>query len=147
MSYLDGNGLATLWSKIKQYVDNKIVGDIPDGGVTEVKLSNDVKNKINPISFTNITDFASKVYGGSNSVMNLVTPYLFVGQQDWSASVLGSSRNGRSWGICFCYSATTVHAIFMNASQLYRMIWTKGSGSSGNTIAVKVISTSSWVDI
>lgn len=47
MSYLDGNGLATLWSKIKQYVDAKIVGDIPDNSITETKLATAVKNKLN----------------------------------------------------------------------------------------------------
>ena len=51
MSYLDGNGLATLWSKIKQYVDAKIVGDIPDNSITEIKLATAVKNKLN--AFTN----------------------------------------------------------------------------------------------
>ena len=47
MSYLDGNGLSTLWSKIKQYVDAKIVGDIPDNSITETKLATAVKNKLN----------------------------------------------------------------------------------------------------
>lgn len=51
MSYLDGNGLSTLWSKIKQYVDAKIVGDIPDSSITEAKLVTAVKNKLN--AFTN----------------------------------------------------------------------------------------------
>jgi len=54
MSYLDGNGLATLWSKIKQYVDNKIVGDIPDNSITEAKLVTAVKDKLNNIvTYTN----------------------------------------------------------------------------------------------
>ena len=47
MSYLNGNGLATLWSQIKQYVDAKIVGDIPDNSITETKLATAVKNKLN----------------------------------------------------------------------------------------------------
>lgn len=51
MSYLNGDGLATLWSKIKRYVDAKIVGDIPDNSITEGKLDTAVKNKLN--AFTN----------------------------------------------------------------------------------------------
>lgn len=40
MSYLDGNGLSILWSKIKSYVDNVVVSGIPDLGVTTAKLAN-----------------------------------------------------------------------------------------------------------
>ena len=71
MSYLDGNGLATLWSRVKQYVDAKIVGDIPDNSITEVKLATAVKNKLNaftdtPVSSTTtISDVATAGSGYS----------------------------------------------------------------------------------
>lgn len=55
MSYLDGSGLATLWSKIKQYVDAKIVGDIPDNSITEAKLVTAVKNKLNAFTDTPVS--------------------------------------------------------------------------------------------
>ena len=55
MSYLDGNGLSTLWSKIKQYVDAKIVGDIPDNSITEIKLVTAVKNKLNAFTDTPVS--------------------------------------------------------------------------------------------
>lgn len=55
MSYLDGNGLSTLWSKIKQYVDDKIVGDIPDNSITEIKLVTAVKNKLNAFTDTPVS--------------------------------------------------------------------------------------------
>lgn len=52
MSYLDGNGLATLWAKIKQYVIDNATSSIPDlsvitsklapGAVTVDKLSSDI---------------------------------------------------------------------------------------------------------
>lgn len=52
MSYLDGNGLATLWAKIKQYVIDNATSSIPDlsvitsklapGAVTFDKLSSDI---------------------------------------------------------------------------------------------------------
>lgn len=52
MSYLDGNGLATLWAKIKQYVIDNATSNIPDlsvitsklaqGAVTFDKLSSDI---------------------------------------------------------------------------------------------------------
>lgn len=40
MSYLDGNGLSILWSKIKSYVDGIAVSGIPDLGVTTAKIAN-----------------------------------------------------------------------------------------------------------
>ena len=40
MSYLDGNGLSILWTKIKSYVDNVVVSGIPDLGVVTSKLAN-----------------------------------------------------------------------------------------------------------
>lgn len=55
MSYLDGNGLSTLWSKIKQYVDDKIVGNIPDNSITEIKLATAVKNKLNAFTDTAVS--------------------------------------------------------------------------------------------
>lgn len=39
MSYLDGNGLATLWAKIKQYVRDNATSSIPDSSVTASKLA------------------------------------------------------------------------------------------------------------
>lgn len=52
MSYLDGNGLATLWAKIKQYVRDNATSSIPDlsvvtskiaaGAITADKLSSDI---------------------------------------------------------------------------------------------------------
>lgn len=40
MSYLDGNGLATLWAKIKQYVIDNATSSIPDLSVTTAKIAN-----------------------------------------------------------------------------------------------------------
>lgn len=40
MSYLDGNGLSILWSKIKSYVDDIVVSGVPDLGVTTAKIAN-----------------------------------------------------------------------------------------------------------
>lgn len=39
MSYLDGNGLATLWAKIKQYVRDNATSSIPDLSVITSKLA------------------------------------------------------------------------------------------------------------
>lgn len=39
MSYLDGNGLATLWAKVKQYVRDNATSSIPDSSVTASKLA------------------------------------------------------------------------------------------------------------
>lgn len=39
MSYLDGDGLATLWAKIKQYVSTQMSSGIPDLGVVTSKLA------------------------------------------------------------------------------------------------------------
>ena len=39
MSYLDGNGLATLWAKIKQYVRDNSTSSIPDLSIVTSKLA------------------------------------------------------------------------------------------------------------
>lgn len=39
MSYLDGNGLATLWAKIKQYVRDNATSSIPDLSVVTSKIA------------------------------------------------------------------------------------------------------------
>lgn len=39
MSYLDGNGLATLWAKIKQYVRDNATSSIPDLSIVTSKLA------------------------------------------------------------------------------------------------------------
>ena len=39
MSYLDGNGLATLWAKIKQYVIDNATSSIPDLSIVTSKLA------------------------------------------------------------------------------------------------------------
>lgn len=39
MSYLDGNGLATLWAKIKQYVRDNATNNIPDLSIVTSKLA------------------------------------------------------------------------------------------------------------
>lgn len=152
MSFLDGAGLADVWAAVKNYVDNKIIAGVPDGGittaklannaVTSAKLSNDVVNRINPVSFTNLDDFKAKIYGGSSAVMQSVTPYMFVGQSSWSTAVLGTGKTGRSWGICFCYTATSVHALFMYGGDLYKMTY----AVSGQTeiITVKSIPAATW---
>lgn len=39
MSYLDGNGLATLWAKVKQYVRDNATSSIPDLSIVTSKLA------------------------------------------------------------------------------------------------------------
>lgn len=39
MSYLDGNGLATLWAKVKQYVRDNATSSIPDLSVVTSKIA------------------------------------------------------------------------------------------------------------
>lgn len=149
MSYLDGTGVATLWAKVKQYVIDNATSSIPDLSVTtaklannavsESKLSTDVTNKINPVSFGTWSDFLKKVYGGTNAVMTSGKPYMFVGQASWTNTVIG--YEGYSWGICFCYSSTVTHVLFMCSGQLYKLIWSSGSRT------VTRIPASGWVSI
>ena len=140
MSYLDGNGLSTLWSKIKQYVDAKIVGDIPDNSIAEIKLVTAVKNKLNIytdlIQYEDVTvtiSYTAGTIGTRGTQVNcgttLKSGYTYLG-----AYVL-SHVNTTAFSVNLIRNASTENVHLMayrangnavtNASVVVRKVWVK----------------------
>lgn len=142
--------------------DGLVVSGIPDGGVStakiadeavtsakldsgavlEAKLADAVKNKLNPIVFESSADFESKIYGGSDAIMESFEPHLFVGMDSWSQTFIGSSFEGKSWGICFCYSEQLVHCLYMYNGDLYKSVWNKINNTT--SITTQKIPSTTW---
>ena len=94
MSYLDGNGLATLWAKIKQYVRDNATSSIPDlsvitsklaqGAVTVDKLSSDIFVAEDKTVETNRTINANAGWYSSLDISK--TGYKPIGLLGWTIS-------------------------------------------------------------
>ena len=137
MSYLDGNGLATLWAKIKQYVRDNATSSIPDssvttsklasGAVTVDKLSSDIFVTEERVVITNLTIGAN---GGSRQILSLAkTGYKPIGLAGWYIAGLNSTWcTIGEMNIRPDYDDVTVY------------IWNQNTGGSANiTLGISVL--------
>ena len=137
MSYLDGNGLATLWAKIKQYVRDNATSSIPDssvttsklasGAVTVDKLSGDIFVTEERVVITNLTIGAN---GGSRQILSLAKDgYKPIAMLGWYIAGLNST-----------WCTIGEMNIRPNYDDVTLYIWNQYTGGSANiTLGISVL--------